>query len=176
MKIKIQFLLLILIIGIGCQDSKITTPTNTDSTKSFEDQHLKGTLTNIKIEGDTLKADLALKNKTNQSTSIQLKDFVFTTRNNQGRIVQKDNLLKTGPWKIPNYENLTEDEKYIAKQERRKENIRKFAHQFSFWGSEISLDAHETATRKIEIKFKNKINIEDLEFYFSGQHKRLLKI
>ncbi len=175
MKNKIQLLLLILIIGIGCQDSKPAT-INSDSSKSFEDQLLKGELLDVKIEGNILKADLALKNKTNQSTSIQLKDFVFTTNNSQGRIVQKDNLLKTGPWKIPNYDNLTEDEKIIARKEKMNETIRNFTIQSSFWSSEISLDANETATRKIEIKFKNKIEVEDLEFYFRGDHKRLLKI
>ncbi len=175
MKNKIQLLLLILIIGIGCQDSKPAT-INSDSSKSFEDQLLKGELLDVKIEGNILRADLALKNKTNQSTSIQLKDFVFTANNSHGRIVQKDNLLKTGPWKIPNYDNLTEDEKIIARKEKMNETIRNFTIQSSFWSSEISLDANETTTRKIEIKFKNKIEVEDLEFYFRGDHKRLLKI
>ncbi len=174
MKNKIQLLLLILIIGIGCQDSKLTTIY--DSSKLFEDQLLKGELSDIEIEGNILKADLTLKNKTNQSTSIQLKDFVFTTKNNQGRIVQKNNLLKTGPWRIPNYDNLMEDEKIMARKEKMNENLRNFTIQSSFWSSEISLDANETATRKIEIKFKNKIELEELEFYFNGEHKRLLKI
>ena len=175
MKNRIQLLLLILIIGIGCQDSKLTT-INSDSSKLFEDQLLKGALLDIIVEGNILKADLALENKTNKSTSIQLKDFVFITKNNHGRIVQKDNLFKTGPWKIPNYDNLTEDEKIMARKEKMNENIRNFTIQSSFWSSEISLDANETVTRKIEIKFKNKIELDELEFYFNGEHKRLLKI
>lgn len=176
MEIKIQFLLLILIIGISCQDSKVQKLTNTDRTNIFEDPLLKGELTEMKIEGNIFKADLTLKNKTNQSTSIQLKDFVFTAKSNHGRIVQKDNTITTGPWQISDYENLSDDEKISARKERMNENIRKFAHQFSFWSSEISLNANETATRKIEIKFKNEIKVEDVEFYFSGDHKRLLKI
>ena len=175
MKISIQFLLLILMMGMACKESKVKT-TNIAAAKFFEDQILKGTLSNIKIQGNKLVADLTLKNKTNQSTSIQLKDFVFTAKNNDGKIVQKDNLVKTGSWQIPDYEDLTDDEKFTARLEKMKEVQRKRIHLSSFWTSEISLDANEKATRKIEVRFLNKIEKTYLEFYFNGEHKRLLKI
>lgn len=176
MKIKIQFLLLILIMGIGCQDSKVAISTNIDSAKVFEDQLLSAALTKIKIEGNVLTADLTLENKTNQLTRLKLTDFVFKCGNNYGEIIQKDQSIATGSWKIPNYEDLNDEEKFTARQDKMQELLQKRVSLFSYWNTEINLDASEKSTRKVEIVFKNKILFDELKFYFNGDYKRLLSI
>ena len=175
-KFLIQLLVLISIIGLSCQHQKTNPSKKVDPSITFEDNDIKAALTEIEIEGKILKANLEIKNKYGNSISFRFKDFVFTSGEDYGTILNEMYLVRTGPSKIPNYDDLNEVEKELARKEKMESNFKKMIKSSQYWNSELTLESNEIRSKKIELEFKEAIKLDELDFYFGGPYKKLLKL
>jgi len=147
-----------------------------DTAITFEDKEIKAALTEIEIEGKVLTANLEIRNKYGNSISFRFKDFVFTSGEDYGTILNEMYLVKTEPWKIPDYDDLNELEKEIARKEKMENNLQKMIKSSQYWNSELTLESNEIRYKKIELEFKEDIKLDELDFYFSGPYKKLLRL
>jgi len=174
--IQIQLLILISLIGFSCQNQKTSSPEKADTIVAFEDGDIKAQITEIEVEGNILKANLVIKNKNRNDLSFRFDHFVFTCGEDYGIVRNKMYIKETGPWKIPNYENLNEEEQRTARKERMVNNLKELIKSSQYWNSELTLKPNEKRSKKIELEFKEAIKMDEVEFYFDGQYKKLLNI
>lgn len=173
---KNQFLILISILCFSCQNQKLNNTTlinsngNIITEKFFEDNVLKGELKDIQIDGDILKGQLTLTNKTARKVNFRLRDFIFKSGDNYGRIPSNKNKLSTNKSEIPNHKKMTEEELRLAMMARTEQKMQRLMR----WFSDLSISGGKEITTEIELKFDNNIEIDNLKFYFSGLYKQLL--
>lgn len=186
MKIKTPILLILMISILSCQNrdvNQITSKSQNEIQITFENQFLEGKLITSKVEENTLDCKLELINKTDNKVSFDFKDFVFKCGDSVGRLPRKEIIEMKMPEKIPNFEQLSEEEKRIAldkKGEEMKKNfmkrVKEKAKYFYMTDSKIQLKSGEETFQNFELIFDKEIDTNNLKVYFKGEYKRLLNI
>ncbi len=180
MKTRIQtFLLLSIIVIVGCQNQKINPITETNLQEiqiTFEDQVLKGKLIVSKVEGNKLEGELELLNKTTNRITFDFKDFVFKSGNSFGRLPNKEISMYMDYEKNPNFDQMSHEEREVAFRERHMKRIAERAKYFYLFDSNIQLEASAQTERQVELIFEDGIQIENLNFSYEGDYKRFLSL